>query len=184
MIELIAWPTLLVLLGSTEVVFAPPRRGSHSPRGAATDRLMQMLTVIAVLGPPLLALILHSPPNVLATTVGISVAASGIALRALSMRVLGERFQLTPRRVDEAPRLITSGPYAVIRHPGYAALLLAFSGLALIGGGAFGLLFIAPLVAGVLVRIAIEEDLLRAEFGASHTDYVKETPWMLLPRIR
>ncbi|MFJ4037505.1 methyltransferase family protein [Microbacterium sp. NPDC090007] len=145
---------------------------------------MQMLTVVAVVGPPLLALILHAPPSLLAATVGIGVTSSGVALRILSMRVLGERFQLTPRQVDGAPRLITSGPYAVVRHPGYAALLLAFSGLALIGGGALGLLFIAPLVAGVLVRIAIEEDLLRAEFGASHTDYVKATPWMLLPRIR
>jgi protein-S-isoprenylcysteine O-methyltransferase Ste14 len=58
-------------------------------------------------------------------------------------------------------------------------LLLALSGLALVGGGALGLVFTAALVAGVFVRIAIEEDLLRAEFGASHTDYVKETQWML-----
>lgn len=184
MIELIAWLALLALLGAAEIILAPARRGSYSPRGAATDQLMQVLTVVAVVGPPLLAHIVHSPPNILAATVGTVVTASGIALRVLAMRILGERFQLTPRQVDDAPRLITTGPYAVVRHPGYTALLLAFTGLALIGGGPLGLLFIAPLVAGALVRIAIEEDLLRAEFGTSHADYVKETPWILLPRIR
>lgn len=184
MSELIAWPALVFLLGLTEFVFAPARSGSRSPRGEATDRLLQVLTVLAVVGPPLLALILQAPPGLLALTVGVGIAASGIALRVVAMRVLGERFQLTPRQVRHTPRLVTSGPYAVIRHPGYAALLLAFGGLALVGGGVLGLLFIAPLVGGVIVRIAIEEDLLHAEFGTSYTDYVRETPWMLLPRIR
>lgn len=184
MSELVAWPALLAALGLTEIMFAPTRRGSRSPRGEMTDRLMQMLTVVAIVGPPLLTVILRSASGLLTLTVGVGIAVSGIALRVFAMRVLGERFQLTPREVSEAPRLVTSGPYAVIRHPGYAALLLALGGLALVGGGALGLVFIAPLVAGVFVRIAIEEDLLRAEFGASHTDYVKETPWMLLPRIR
>ncbi len=138
MIELIAWLALLALLGLAEIIFAPARRGLYSPRGAATDRLMQVLTVVAVVGPPLLALIVHSPPNILAATVGTVVTASGIALRVLAMRILGERFQLTPRQVNDAPRLITTGPYAVVRHPGYTALLLAFTGLALIGGGPLG----------------------------------------------
>jgi protein-S-isoprenylcysteine O-methyltransferase Ste14 len=184
MSELVAWTVLALLLALTEVAFAPARSGSRSPQGEATDRLVQMLTVVAIVGPPLLALILRSPPGVPALAIGVGIAASGIALRVVAMRVLGERFQLTPREVSEAPRLVTSGPYAVIRHPGYAALLLAFSGLALVGGGVLGLLFMAPLVGGVVVRIAIEEEILRAEFGASHVDYVKETPWMLLPRIR
>src|SRR5262245_59486515 len=50
--------------------------------------------------------------------VGVAMVAAGLAVRAWSMRVLGRFYTRTLRVVGEQS-VVTSGPYRVIRHPGY-----------------------------------------------------------------
>jgi protein-S-isoprenylcysteine O-methyltransferase Ste14 len=56
---------------------------------------------------------------------------SGALIRWLSYRALG-RFFTYELTIKEDHKLITTGPYAYVRHPGYSAILLVFFGTFLV----------------------------------------------------
>jgi protein-S-isoprenylcysteine O-methyltransferase Ste14 len=100
---------------------------------------------------------------------------AGIALRQWSIRVLG-RFFSTKVQITGDQRIITSGPYSIIRHPAYSGSLLTLLGLGLSAktwAGALVIVVLFGLVYGY--RISIEENLLKAEFGQGYADYAKRT---------
>jgi protein-S-isoprenylcysteine O-methyltransferase Ste14 len=106
----------------------------------------------------------------------------GLVLRAWSMAILGTRYS-RGLRVMKRQELVTTGPYRVIRHPGYAGSLLVWIGYAL-GAGSWAAAILITLVLGgaYLYRIAAEERMLRAEFGAPYHMYQRRT-WRLIPRL-
>ncbi len=73
---------------------------------------MQTLTVVAIMGPVLLTLIQQAAPSPALQIVGVVLTLGGVVLRAVAMRTLGLRFQLTPRSVPTSPEL-TTGPYCL-----------------------------------------------------------------------
>ena len=79
-------------------------------------------------------------------------------------------------------QLITSGPYAIVRHPMYAGLTLAAMGSLLIYATWTTVYFacFAPLM---FVRARREEAALSAEFGEQWQEYCRRVP-MFLPRLR
>ena len=106
---------------------------------------------------------------------GIVLMLAGIALRQWSIRVLGQFFSTTVQ-VTSDQRIVTSGPYGVIRHPSYSGALLALLGLGLSAKTWAGTLVITVLFGLVYgYRISIEENLLKAEFGQEYADYAKKT---------
>jgi len=86
--------------------------------------------------------------------------------------------------VQPGHRLVTGGPYQLVRHPGYLSNLLCLGGgmgLALSSLVGLGLtLFVVPLV---VRRILTEEEMLAAEFGAEYERYRQQTPYRLLPLV-
>lgn len=183
MTEAVAWCVVLVTAAVTELALAHRKGGEPSPVGRLTDSVVQPLTVIAIVGPPINALVLAPGPVLLLWFVGLAIGLAGIVLRVAAMATLGVRYQLTPREVASAMTIIDRGPFAVIRHPGYCALLLLFSGLALMSGGLIGLVFVVPLVLGVILRIFVEERLLFQEFGEKFVRYREAVRWKLIPRV-
>ncbi len=84
--------------------------------------------------------------------------------------------------VAQGQRVITTGPYSLIRHPLYLAtvLIFGFSPLAL---GSYWALIPAALFPGVLVaRILNEEKVLLRDL-AGYTDYCKVVRYRLIPGI-
>jgi len=84
--------------------------------------------------------------------------------------------------VEKGQKVITTGPYAIVRHPMYLAVLIlyAFSPLAL---GSFWAMIPIPLLAVLLVvRIKGEEKEL-LENLAGYKEYVMKTKYRLIPRI-
>ena len=79
-------------------------------------------------------------------------------------------------------QLITSGPYAIVRHPMYAGLILAALGSLLLYFTWTTVYFacFAPLM---LVRAWREETALSAEFGEQWKEYCKRVP-AFIPRLR
>lgn len=112
------------------------------------------------------------PP--IAGPAGLIVQASGLALRAWSMRTLGASYTRT-LRTEEEQRVVDAGPYRLVRHPGYAGSLLAWSGFALASRS----VPVIGLVTGLLSwayqrRMTAEEELLRRELPG-YTAYSQHT---------
>ena len=112
----------------------------------------------------------------------VTLAFGSAMLGLLSLRELGKQWSLTAR-VLESHELVQGGPFALVRHPIYSALLglLLATGLALSTAVLTGLAALVYL-AGTWWRTAREEALLRAHFGAAYDDYARRVP-RLFPRL-
>ena len=115
--------------------------------------------------------------------VGFFVFAAGQVLAFWAMRV--NRFFSSIVRIqsDRGQYVVTAGPYAFVRHPGYAAgiLVIAASGIAL--GSWFAVAFVlAANVPFILRRLIVEDRVLRAQL-AGYEDYAERVRWRLLPGI-
>ena len=104
-----------------------------------------------------------------------------IALTMSARRRLGKQWSLAARVLDEHD-LITSGPYALVRHPIYTGMLgmLVATGVG-VGRLPYYLAGAAVYITGTMLRARVEERLLRATFGTRYDDYARRVP-AILPR--
>ena len=125
---------------------------------------------------------LGDPVAIVGTLMTLSIGLGATWLFARSAAALGANWSLVARTSD-AHQLIRSGPFARVRHPIYSAIFLFACAVGIGLGHYWQLLVALPVhLAGTLVRIRIEERLLRARFGAAYDDYVRATP-ALIPRF-
>ena len=68
---------------------------------------------------------------------GLVLMWCGMALRIWAVRTLGPQFR-TVVMIQDDHRLITTGPYQLLRHPSYAGSLLTLAGLGLALAGVSG----------------------------------------------
>ncbi len=78
--------------------------------------------------------------------------------------------------------LLHRGPFAIVRHPIYAGLLLALLGTTLTIGELRCLLGLAIVALAFLWKLRIEEGFMREQFGAEYTHYQGEVN-ALIPRL-
>ena len=79
--------------------------------------------------------------------------------------------------------LISTGAYAIVRHPIYTGLLVALAGTALYDGQWRGLAGVACFSLAFWLKARSEEELLEREFGDEYRAYRTRTP-MLIPNLR
>jgi protein-S-isoprenylcysteine O-methyltransferase Ste14 len=111
--------------------------------------------------------------------VGLLVMAFGLLVRYGSIRWLGPMFT---RMVQVLPnhRLVTDGPYSIVRHPAYAGLLLFFIGIGLALGDWLSLLFLILIPpVGIIYRIKVEEHALLEAFGEEYRAYMHKVRGLL-----
>jgi protein-S-isoprenylcysteine O-methyltransferase Ste14 len=83
--------------------------------------------------------------------------------------------------VKQDARLVMKGPYKVIRHPMYSAVLLTFFPFVIDRPSTFLVVFFSLLLATLLIKLNYEEKLLRNHFR-DYDVYSKHT-WRLIPFI-
>jgi protein-S-isoprenylcysteine O-methyltransferase Ste14 len=81
---------------------------------------------------------------------------------------------------ERAQRVITSGPYRFVRHPGYTGAIAIFIAIPLALASWWGLLLAAFSIALLVVRTSWEDRLLKAELSG-YADYAGRTRYRLLP---
>ena len=97
--------------------------------------------------------------------VSTGLVAAGFALRAWSLRSLGEHYSPVVE-IRPQHRLVTSGPYRLVRHPGYLAGLLQSAGIGLAFDRLLGVAAVAGAWLTVFVpRIREEEAALTEALG-------------------
>jgi protein-S-isoprenylcysteine O-methyltransferase Ste14 len=105
---------------------------------------------------------------------GVLLFAIGGALRLWPVFALGRRFSGLVA-IQPGHELVTTGPYAKIRHPSYLGLLILLVGWALVFRSGVGLALAALTLPPLLARIVAEEALLSAHFGAAYDAYRART---------
>lgn len=136
---------------------------------------------------------------------GFLLSVASAALRLACYSALGERFTFDPSLLPNH-ELVTSGPYAFVRHPAYLGVIGMNVGLSLTyfasGSGslliACGWIDGAPAsftVSGLLAlywgyylavgrkRCQIEDAKLRTVFGKQWEEYAARVPWWYVPGI-
>ena len=152
----------------------PQARETHRAGGWAWGLFLQIVSIGM-----LWAFARPEPPSLLLSVVAILLAAASVAVILAAQRALGRQFAYQARLV-EGHRLITAGPYRYVRNPIYTALF----GLALATGLVVSRWFVLPVfaalyIAGTVVRIRIEERLLRAAFGPEFEAYARRVPALI-----
>jgi protein-S-isoprenylcysteine O-methyltransferase Ste14 len=113
--------------------------------------------------------------------VGLALQASGLVLRVWSMRTLGSFYSRTLRTQDEQ-LVVDSGPYRLIRHPGYLGSLLIWIGFAFTSRSAIVVTGVAGFVGSAYARrISAEEQLLTRDLPG-YGEYRGRT-WKLVPYL-
>lgn len=106
------------------------------------------------------------------------IAATG--LRAKAHLDLQAGFSMFLEK-DPDQELVTTGLYRTVRHPLYLANIVLFVACPLFLGAVYAWAFTLLGIAGVLVRIEIEERFL-SEKMADYREYRQRT-WKLIPRV-
>jgi len=84
--------------------------------------------------------------------------------------------------VTPGQAVVTTGPYAIVRHPMYSWALLMLLGLPLALGSGWGLLLFVPALAAILWRRREEERFLLNELPG-YRDYRRKVRYRLLPLV-
>ena len=107
--------------------------------------------------------------------IGLSLMATGLALRFWAIRVLA-RFFTVDVNIQEGHELIRRGPYRLLRHPAYTGSLMTFLGFGLALGNAWALLAVmAPVTVAFLWRMRVEERVLAEAFPMQYPEYARQT---------
>jgi len=101
---------------------------------------------------------------------GAVLVAAGLLFTVWARVHLGSNWSgiVTVKRDHE---LVTSGPYAIVRHPIYTGLVLAFVGSAITLGEMRGLLAVAIVVASLWRKLRLEERWMAEQFGDDYERY-------------
>ena len=84
--------------------------------------------------------------------------------------------------ISAGQRVVSTGPYAVVRHPMYAGALVMMAATPLALGSLAGLPLMILLVGALAARIIDEERLLAAELPG-YADYCRAVRWRLVPFV-
>lgn len=116
---------------------------------------------------------------------GIVLAAEGTILLGYLLFVLVMRENRYASRVVEVAqgqRVITTGPYAIVRHPMYVALLMMYLATPVALGSYWGIAASVWLVFILVARIRNEEKVLLAGL-TGYGEYCSMTRYRLIPRV-
>ncbi len=106
---------------------------------------------------------------------GCALMAAGLALLLWSHRAMGLAFSVSAAPTPGCS-LVTSGPYAWVRHPIYLALVMKAVGGILATANLVVAAVSVIMLVGIAVRIPFEERKLRESFGAEWDAYASRTP--------
>jgi protein-S-isoprenylcysteine O-methyltransferase Ste14 len=116
------------------------------------------------------------------SVLGYALLVMGIAGLTWAQSV-NKFFERTVRiQHDREQRVIDTGPYAIIRHPGYVAAFFFLVGMSLALGSVWALIPAAVSCLVLVVRTALEDRTLRAEL-AGYEEYTQRVRYRLVPGV-
>jgi protein-S-isoprenylcysteine O-methyltransferase Ste14 len=163
---------LLLISEALVVVLTVVRRSA-----AAVDRSTRarLLTVLSMLGPPLL-----QPAHVAALlpqSLTIAASAAGLAIVIAGKLTLGRSFGLMPANRG----VVSSGIYRIVRHPIYLGYLITHVAFLVATPSAWNIAALLAADAALLARAVCEEQTLSRD--EQYRTYQKTVRWRVCPGI-
>jgi protein-S-isoprenylcysteine O-methyltransferase Ste14 len=113
----------------------------------------------------------------------VIASAIGIVLAWTSVTHLGKQFRVHAGLYADH-ELVRTGPYGIVRHPIYAALLaMLLSTIFLLTPWQWAIVALVLYIAGTEIRVRTEDKLLAGRFGAEFERYRQSVP-AYLPFVR
>ena len=118
------------------------------------------------------------PASIVLVTDALLLFCMGITFRVFHTN----RYAAGTVRVEVNQQVVSDGPYAIVRHPLYAASLLGFLATPFALGSLWALPFGLLLCAVVVIRLLDEERFL-LEHLAGYDDYCRHVRYRLIPYL-
>lgn len=117
--------------------------------------------------------------NIVVQVIAMLLSISSVFLTMSAIRELGKQWSLEARLV-EGHKLVTTGPYNLVRHPIYTAMLgkLIATGI-VISHWAVVLIAVAVFLVGTFIRTRFEERLLGEAFGDEFAKWKAQVPGLI-----
>ena len=107
--------------------------------------------------------------------VGVAMFAVGLVLRWWAIITLG-RFFTVDVTIQKDHDLVDRGPFALVRHPSYTGVLLAFIGFALsLRNWAALVVILVPIFVAFVRRMNVEEEALSQALGSRYAAVMART---------
>jgi protein-S-isoprenylcysteine O-methyltransferase Ste14 len=190
-----AWVFIVVFATSTQAIgiylaFKDPalleRRMQFGPGAEqrTPQRIISTLAFVGFLGILVFCALDHrfgwSPVPFWVSLLGDALVVLGLFV---TLRVLREnRFSASNIRIERSQTVVTTGLYAIVRHPMYAGALIMLLGVPLALDSWLGLLLVVLMIPVLVWRILDEERLLRNELSG-YTEYAHRVRFRLVPFV-
>jgi protein-S-isoprenylcysteine O-methyltransferase Ste14 len=150
---------------------AAPTRSSESAASRRTHvRLLNTAFVFLFLLPVSVLDRRFVPDSLWLVALGLGVQIGAGMLGVSARRHLGRNWS-GAITVAQDQQLVTSGPYRVLRHPIYVAMIGMFVGSAIAIGKWHALMGVALIIVAYGRKIPLEEQSLRGVFGPAYDEY-------------
>lgn len=113
---------------------------------------------------------------------GLLASTASLALSGWAMAENTFFSEVVRIQEDRGHRVVTSGPYRVVRHPGYAGNIVAWPCIALALGSWFAVLLSAVIVVLFIVRTAWEDRALQTGLEG-YAEYAERVRYRLVPGL-
>jgi protein-S-isoprenylcysteine O-methyltransferase len=184
MVVMLCWLVFaLLFILRKKTKSASTRRRDRSSIVGIAIQMMAYLTVWVVRRPLSIDLLpFGAVVEVSLGVVAVALAVSSVWMTLAAVRALNRHWSLSAQLI-EGHKLITSGPYRLVRHPIYAGMLGLMLATALVLSHWIAIIpAVVVFVVGTAIRVKSEEKLLREIFGAEFEAYSRRVP-VLIPHL-
>jgi len=149
------------------------------PAGSRIFRVIVFLIAISLLSIPRIPLpwlyVQLWPSSYWTFWLGAAVTIAGLLFAVWAREHLGRNWSRSVT-IKQDHELITTGPYAVARHPIYTGILTGFFGMAIAISQVRGFIVFALIFVVFWFKFRMEEKWMRSQFGESYATYARRPP--------
>lgn len=106
---------------------------------------------------------------------GLALDLAGVGFAIWARLILGANWSGIVVTAKKGHELVQTGPYAIVRHPIYAGILLAMIGTALTEGRLASYVGLVAGFVAIMIRVGIEEQLMSRHFPKTYEAYQRRT---------
>lgn len=106
--------------------------------------------------------------------IGAALTVSGLLFAVWAREHLGRNWSRSVT-IKQDHELITTGPYALVRHPIYTGSLAGFVGMAIAISQVRGVIVVVLVFLVFWAKLRMEEEWMRSQFGETYATYAHQT---------